>query len=278
MTHGFLSPSAFPERTLPKRTRLSDLSCVALRGFSLAGEKRVYTTTVGRWDPSFLGLSPDPEVYHFPGKTIDTEYDRAKVPPYNGNDPPPAPGSLKRSLFPTLLNEVQNKGTQGVRARYGAELPPIISIVRHPGRPVILGMETREKGIHHRSRKKGIHHRASDPEKKKRRVSTVVVYTFFFPAKGIFAKGILGCTGFSPLLWEKGSEAPSCDGKKGLRLPHSSCSDIGNEGVTDPVPHRKRESQRLRPFSPPQRGKPRTSQNPLSENPLSATHDRCGVH
>ena len=61
---------------------------------------------------------------------VDTEYDRANVPPYNGNDPPPAPGSLKRSLFPTLLNEVQNKGTQGVRARYGAELPPIISIVR----------------------------------------------------------------------------------------------------------------------------------------------------
>ena len=70
-------------------------------------------------------------------KWFDTEYDRANVPPYNGNDAPPAPGSLKRSLFPTLLNEVQNKGTQGVRARYGAELPPIISIVRYPGRPVI---------------------------------------------------------------------------------------------------------------------------------------------
>ena len=44
-------------------------------------------------------------------------------------------------MFPTLLNEVQNKGRQGVRARYGAELPPIISIVRYPGRPVILGMD-----------------------------------------------------------------------------------------------------------------------------------------
>ena len=64
---------------------------------------------------------------------IDTEYDRAKVPPYNGNDPPPAPGSLKAPLFPPLLNEVQNNGTQGVRARYGAD----ISIVRYPGRPVI---------------------------------------------------------------------------------------------------------------------------------------------
>ena len=70
-----------------------------------------------------------------------TKYDRAKVPPYNGKDPPPAPGSLKATLFPPLLNEVQNKGTQGVQARYGAELPPIISIVRYSGRPVILGME-----------------------------------------------------------------------------------------------------------------------------------------
>ena len=78
---------------------------------------------------------------------IDTEYDRANVPPYNGNDPPPAPGSLKRSLFPTLLNEVQNKGTQGVRARYGAELPPIISIVRYPGRPVISVPERRARVV-----------------------------------------------------------------------------------------------------------------------------------
>ena len=38
--------------------------------------------------------------------------------------------------------------------------------------------KTREKGLHHGSGKKGIHHRASDPEKEKRRVSTVVVYTF----------------------------------------------------------------------------------------------------
>ena len=54
---------------------------------------------------------------------------------------PPSPGCLKALLFPPLLNKVENKGTQGVRARYGAELPPFISIVRYPGRPVILGME-----------------------------------------------------------------------------------------------------------------------------------------
>ena len=71
---------------------------------------------------------------------VDTEDDRAKVPPYNGNDPPPAPGSLKALLFPPLLNKVPNKGTRGVQVRYGAELPPFISIVPYPARPVILGI------------------------------------------------------------------------------------------------------------------------------------------
>ena len=66
--------------------------------------------------------------------SFDTEYDRAKVPPYNGNDPPPAPGSLKAPLFPPLVNEVQNKGTQGVRARYGAELPQSFPL---SGTPVV---------------------------------------------------------------------------------------------------------------------------------------------
>ena len=34
-----------------------------------------------------------------------------------------------------------DKGMRGVRARYAAVLPPNISIVRHPGRPVISGMD-----------------------------------------------------------------------------------------------------------------------------------------
>ena len=42
---------------------------------------------------------------------LDTKYDRLKVPPYNGNDPPPAPGSPKGLLFPSLSNTVENKGT-----------------------------------------------------------------------------------------------------------------------------------------------------------------------
>ena len=54
---------------------------------------------------------------------------------------PPSRGSLKALLFPPLLNKVQNNGTQGAQARYDTELPPFISIVWYPGRPVILGMD-----------------------------------------------------------------------------------------------------------------------------------------
>ena len=61
-------------------------------------------------------------------------------------------------------------------------------------------------------------------------------------AKGFVAKGIWGCTGFPLLCWDKGSETPSC------------------------------QRGSLRPFVPPQKGKPRTSPNPLSDKPLSATH------
>ena len=86
-----------------------------------------------------------------PKINFDTEYDRAKVPPYNENDPPPAPGGLKALLSPPLLNKVQNKGTQGVRARYGAELPPIISIVRYPGRPVISVPDNSPRFFHVRA-------------------------------------------------------------------------------------------------------------------------------
>ena len=50
---------------------------------------------------------------------------------------PPSLGSLKTLLLPTVLNKVQNKGTQGVRARCDAKLPPFISIVQCPGRPVM---------------------------------------------------------------------------------------------------------------------------------------------
>ena len=94
-------------------------------------------------------------------------------------------------------------------------------------------------------------------------------------AKGIFAKGIWGCTGFSLLRWEKGFETASCGGEKGLRLPRSSCSDLGNEGVSDPFPHRKRESQTLFPTA---KGKnPVHPLNPLSENPLNSGHRRLSL-
>ena len=95
---------------------------------------------------------------------FDTEYDRAKGPPYNGHDPPPAPGSLKALLFPPLLSKVQNKGMQGVQnLRYDAELPPIISIVRHPGRPVILGIEFWELWTENRGAPKTPNSTTADP-------------------------------------------------------------------------------------------------------------------
>ena len=59
--------------------------------------------------------------------------------------PLPVPGGLKPFLFQPLVNKVQNKGMQGVRARYDAGLSPFISTPRHPGRPVIVGMDNRCK-------------------------------------------------------------------------------------------------------------------------------------
>ena len=58
---------------------------------------------------------------------VNTEYDWAKVPPYNGNDP----------HFIPIKQSIENKGMPGVRARYDAELPPFTSIVRCPSRPVV---------------------------------------------------------------------------------------------------------------------------------------------
>ena len=78
-------------------------------------------------------------------------------------------------------------------------------------------------------------------------MKTVIFKIAMRCAKEIFARGFGGCTRFPLLRWEEGSETPSCDGEKGLRLPRSSCSDLGNEGVSDPFPHRKRESQTLFP-------------------------------
>ena len=65
-------------------------------------------------------------------------------------------------------------------------------------------------------------------------------------AKGIRAKGILGCAGFSLLRWEKLSETPSCGEEEGLRLPRSPGRSMRNKGVSDPFPHRK-ESQTIFP-------------------------------
>ena len=61
--------------------------------------------------------------------------------------------------------------------------------------------------------------------------------------------------GVFPFAVGKESETPSCGREKGLRLPRSLGRSMRNEGVSDPSPHRKRESQTL--FSH------RKSENPL---------------
>ena len=69
--------------------------------------------------------------------------------------------------------------------------------------------------------------------------------------------------GFSLFLrWEKG--------KKGLRLL------LRARGMRESQTLFPTARGSLRPFFPLQKGKPRTFPNPLSENPLSATHDFLG--
>ena len=53
---------------------------------------------------------------------------------------PRRPGSLKAPFAFRPMKISIKKGTRGVHARYDAELPPFISIVRCPGHPIILGM------------------------------------------------------------------------------------------------------------------------------------------
>ena len=49
-------------------------------------------------------------------KQLDTEYDRAKVPPYSGNDPPPAPRSLKgASLSTPIKRSYETRGRKGYK-------------------------------------------------------------------------------------------------------------------------------------------------------------------
>ena len=55
---------------------------------------------------------------------------------------PALPLSSKTRAVSTPIKQSTKLGTQGVQASYDTELPPFISIVRHPGRPVIIGRGT----------------------------------------------------------------------------------------------------------------------------------------
>ena len=66
---------------------------------------------------------------------LDHEYDRAKVPPYNGSDP--TSPKAKKPLASIPLKISIKKDTRGVRTRYDTVLLPFNSIMRYPGHPVI---------------------------------------------------------------------------------------------------------------------------------------------
>ena len=70
---------------------------------------------------------------------------------------PARPWQSKSPSASTLIKQCTNKGTQGVQARYGTELPPFISIVQYvyPGRPVISVPE--KKHIKNKTRKQKFH-------------------------------------------------------------------------------------------------------------------------
>ena len=75
-----------------------------LRPWSGLIAKMVMGVVPGLVKQEFLWLEGKCLPFPREGKFIssDTEYDRAKVPPYNGHDPLPSPGSLKAFLFPPL--------------------------------------------------------------------------------------------------------------------------------------------------------------------------------
>ena len=105
----------------------------------------------------------------------------------------------------------------------------------------------------------------TQPETRKRRNFTIK--DWLFALSGFSLRGFWEVRVFPFCGGKKGLRLPLAVGMKGLRLPRSSCSDLGNEGVSDPFSQRKSESQTL---FPTEKGKTCTSPNPLCENPLSA--------
>ena len=80
---------------------------------------------------------------HFWAMSRHPEYDWVTVPRHNGHDPRPSLVVYSPFCFHPYKKKTKYKTRErkGVQARYSAELPPFISIVRCPGRSVILGME-----------------------------------------------------------------------------------------------------------------------------------------
>ena len=89
------------------------------RGLSLPGSKRPFA----------------PSRNHFQEFPI---FDRLSQAAWFATEVIPRHPWKSKRLFGSKPVKVEKKGTQGVRAKYNTVLPPFISIVRSPGRPVIL--------------------------------------------------------------------------------------------------------------------------------------------
>ena len=72
---------------------------------------------------------------------FDTEYDRAKVPLHNGNDPPPVPRSLKSPSVSTPIEQSRKQGDAMGASEVRRGTSSNHFHFPAPSRPVILGME-----------------------------------------------------------------------------------------------------------------------------------------
>ena len=70
------------------------------------------------------------ESWHGEGSTVQRKWCPAR--PWKSKSP---------SVSIPVKRSTKQGNARGTQTRYGAELPPVISIARYPGRPVILGME-----------------------------------------------------------------------------------------------------------------------------------------
>ena len=95
---------------------------------------------------------------------------------------------------------------------------------------------------------------------------------FSLAIRGFLLRGFWEVRGFPFCGGKKGLRLPLA---RGLRLPRSLGRSMRNKGVSDPSPHRKRESQT--PFSHRKRENPVPPKIPLAKIPLAQPINLIGV-